>query len=350
MTNILPASDTSAIEYAAQLLQAGEVVAFPTETVYGLAASALNPAAIEKIYAVKGRPATDPLIVHIAETAMLRQVVAGLPRLAKTLQRAFWPGPLTLVLPRRASIPIEVSAGLPTIAVRWPSHPVAQALIRAAGLPIVAPSANLFAHTSPTTAQHVLDDLKGRIPVILDGGPTDFGLESTIVDLTTSPPRLLRPGALPIEALLEYIPDLNLTPYLVTTADQPVPAPGMLIRHYAPRARLTVFQGAPPGIYQALRAFAQARADHGEAVGLLLADEDLPALADLADDNTHLLSLGPLADPGEIAHGLFAALRQLDSTGVAAIAARTFPSTGLGRAINDRLLRAAEGRLVTIGE
>ena len=208
-TRILPATPV-AIAEAAALIRAGELVAFPTETVYGLGADALNAQAVAKIFAAKQRPANDPLIVHIAVTDQLAQLSPAVPALAQALIAAFWPGPLTLVLPRRADLPAILSAGLPTVAVRMPSHPVAQALIEAAGTPIAAPSANLFSHTSPTTAQHVWEDLNGQIPLILDGGPTPVGVESSVLDLSGSHPRLLRPGAVSVEAIARLAPDVEV--------------------------------------------------------------------------------------------------------------------------------------------
>lgn len=338
--------DEAIIAQAAALIRAGELVAFPTETVYGLGANAFDERAVARIFDAKGRPSFDPLIVHIAAPDQLGEVAQPVPPLAQTLIDAFWPGPLTLVLGRGHRIPANVSAGLPTVGVRMPSHPVALALIRAAGVPIAAPSANKFAHTSPTTAQHVLDDLGDRIPLILDGGPTQVGVESTIIDLSGARPQLLRPGGLPLDTLRCYAPDIEIAEQRARASrdDEAMPAPGMLPRHYAPRARLTAFASSDDAALRfALLTEALAFIEKGESVGLLLANEDRPALAGLK--NAHIVTCGSLDDLDQVARSLYASLRDLDSYGVTVILARLFPDSGVGLAINDRLTRAAEGRV-----
>ena len=233
--------DPAVLAEAATLIQAGRLVAFPTETVYGLGANALDADAVARIFAAKERPAYDPVIVHVADAAELTDLTAALPDLGSLLIERFWPGPLTLVLPRSERVPDVVTAGGPTVAVRAPAHPLARALLDAAGTPIAAPSANRFSHTSPTRAQHVWDDLAGRIDMILDGGPTAVGVESTVLDLTTEPPTLLRPGGVTIEEIEALIGPVQTSAR--REDGNTLPAPGMLDRHYAPRAVLWLFTG-----------------------------------------------------------------------------------------------------------
>ena len=331
-----------AIEQAARIIQAGGLVAFPTETVYGLGANALDAAAVDRIFAAKGRPSTDPIIVHLAVQEALPQIAHDIPERAWALAAAFWPGPLTLILQRAALVPENVSAGRPTIAVRMPAHPVAQALITAAARPLAAPSANRFSRPSATSAQHVLEDLGGRIDLILDGGPAPIGVESTVVDLTTEPPRILRPGGISIEALRPYLPDVLWTPAYLT-ADQTAVAPGQMIRHYAPRAELLLFGGPMAAVRAAILDEAGRRARQGARVGILTTDEEAPVFAQVVDD---VIALGRAEDLERIAAGLFAAIRDLDGRGVDIILAHGFGQRGLGAALWDRLLRAAEGRVI----
>ncbi len=339
-----PASD--AIAEAAALIRAGRLVAFPTETVYGLGANALDPVAVAAIFRAKGRPANDPLIVHIAAAADLISIAADLPPIAQILADRFWPGALTLVVPRQPHVPANLAAGRPTVAVRMPAHPVALALIRAAGVPIAAPSANLFSRPSPTTAQHVLDDLSGRIDLVLDGGPTRIGLESTIVDLTLAAPRILRPGGIPLEALRSLLPDITFAPRYQALEDQTaLAAPGSLLKHYSPRAELRLVAGPRLAALAHLRATTARLVATNHRVALLLADEDAATLADL---QCPIARLGPAADTTRIAARLFAALREADATGVDIILAYVAAQYGLGQAIQDRLVRAAEGRVTTV--
>lgn len=315
---IEPAS-TDAIARAGALLRAGDVVAFPTETVYGLGADALNARAVARVFEIKQRPSFDPLIVHIAEPAMALRVVAELPDIARRCMAHFWPGPLTLVLPRAAAIPDLVTAGLPTVGVRLPDHPVARALIRAAGTPLAAPSANPFGYISPTTAAHVAAQLGDAVPLILDGGPCRIGLESTILSLAEAQPVLLRHGAVSRE-MLEAV----LGPIAVRT-DAPLPtAPGQLPRHYAPRTPLELVED--PSTLPA--------AQRRDAVLLLAGPGPDPG------GFRHVEQLAPDGDLLTAASRLFAALRTLDAGGYARIVAVPVADTGIGRAINDRLRRA----------
>lgn len=337
------APDPQIIAEAAAVIRAGGLVAFPTETVYGLGANALDEHAVARIFHAKGRPATDPIIAHIADVPHLDVLARDVPQVAYALARRFWPGPLTLVVWRRPIVPANLSAGRATVAVRMPAHPVALALIAAAGVPIAAPSANRFSRPSPTMAAHVLDDLAGRIDLVLDGGPTPVGVESSVVDLTVDPPVLLRPGGVTVAALLELLPGLTFAPRYLTAADEALPAPGMLLRHYAPDATLMMVAGEREAALARIRADALAAAGAGRRVGVLAFDEDAPALTDLP---VQLVTLGSATDPEQVAQRLFAALREIERTGVDLILVRDPGQEGLHLAIRDRLIRAAEGRVI----
>jgi L-threonylcarbamoyladenylate synthase len=349
VASINPANfDTALIEEAAALIRAGLLVAFPTETVYGLGANAFDPKAVARIFEAKGRPATDPLIVHIASSDMLGRVAHDVPDLARTLMAAFWPGPLTLVLRRQPQIVASASAGLQTVAVRMPAHPVALALITAAGVPIAAPSANLFGHASPTSARHVLADLDGRLPLILDAGPTTIGLESTILDVTGDHLRLLRPGGIPLEAIQALLPEqmhIEVVTRFAEATEQNIAAPGMLLKHYSPRAEMHLFDGPDGAVRAALRRHAESALARGQRVGLLIAQEDRVAVEIMG---VVLRSLGSLDDLQVVAHELYAGLRWLDDQDVTLILARDYPPIGIGLAIRDRLLRAASGNVTTL--
>ena len=326
------------IAQAADIIRAGGLVAFPTETVYGLGANAWDAEAVQRIFHAKGRPASDPLIVHIADMAQLRQVARDIPDAALDLCQRHFPGALTLVLRKSPRIPRNLSAGLDTVALRMPDHPVALAVIRAAGVPIAAPSANTFARPSPTNARHVLEDLDGKLDMILDAGPTRIGLESSIVSLVDAPPRLLRPGGISLEALRVSLPDLQYTPQFAAEGDA-VPAPGTLLKHYSPRARLLLYCGADAAVYAAMHAEIARRGK----VGLLLCQRDAEPFADL---HLPLANLG--ADSQQAAERLFAGLRALDKASVDVILARLPATRGLGLALRDRLLRAADGEIIQV--
>jgi L-threonylcarbamoyladenylate synthase len=321
------AVDEHSLARAAAYVRAGELVAFPTETVYGLGANALSFSAIERIYVAKGRPRRNPLIVHVTGLAQAQTLVTAFPPLAVRLAERFWPGPLTLVLPRAPHVPEIVSAGLATVALRVPKHDVAQALLRTAGLPIAAPSANRSEQLSPTTAQHVRHSLPD-LPLILDGGPCSLGIESTVVDLSQSPPRLLRPGGLPLRALREVIPDLVLP---AQTVDELAPmSPGMSHRHYAPKVPLTWL---PVDLIHAADCLARLPAPRG-----LLTHVYDPRLVALAHAIEHLLP-----QPLCYAADLYAALHRLDTLGLASLAVLPPPTSAEGDwlAVHDRLRRAA---------
>lgn len=332
----------AAIAEAAALLRAGQLVAFPTETVYGLGADATNAAAVAGIFRAKERPYSDPLIVHLADVGQLAEVAKQVPNVARTLAERFWPGPLTLVLPRAPRIPSIVTAGGETVGARVPSHPVARELIRRAGVPVAAPSANRFMRTSPTTAAHVLADLEGRVACVLDAGPTSVGVESTVLDVTASPPRVLRPGGVTLEQLRAVVPEVEGP----REAGGPVArAPGQMARHYAPNTPLMVFDGQGEAAITAIRRAAEEALARGERAGALLPDEEAGALSDLP---VRVIRLGPSAQLDEVSRRLYAALREADTAGLTRLLAHTFGTEGLGLALADRLRRAAGGRLTPV--
>ncbi len=335
--------ESSLIEHAATLLRAGELVVFPTETVYGLGANALESDAVERIFAAKGRPFSDPLIVHIADQSTLERLVTHLPPQALQLAQVFWPGPLTLILPASSRVPKLVTAGLSTVAVRMPRHPVALALIRAAGFPIAAPSANRFMHVSPTTAQHVLADLNGRVPLILDGGPCEVGVESTVLNLCSAVPTVLRPGGVSLEALRAVLPEVQ-PPQKSLRQDTAQASPGQLLVHYAPTVPTFLFDGSPEAMRTAMLAEVQRRRAQEETVGVLVADEDV---ASFQDSGARIYTVGSASVPQQVASRLFAGLRTLEEAGVQIILCRSFAQEGLGLAIRDRLLKAAAGKVLT---
>lgn len=344
--------DPAFVEEAAQAIRAGQLVAFPTETVYGLGANALDPAAVAKIFEAKGRPATDPLIVHLAHIGQLSMCASHVPVAARKLGLAFWAGPLTIILPKKAQIPDSVTAGLPSVALRVPAHRVARALMEMAGVPVAAPSANRFSRPSPTTAAHVLADLDGRVDMVLDGGATDIGLESTIVDFTVDPPVMRRPGGLTLEQIQAVVPEV-VAFIQRGSADVAQVAPGQLTRHYAPNAELTLYQGDIEAVIRRVGADARTLAAAGARVGVLAPEDDVLALAPeltplAAAGRVELRPYGSRSDPARAARELFAALRDLDATGVTHILATSIGLEGLGLAVADRLTRAAEGRVRSV--
>jgi L-threonylcarbamoyladenylate synthase len=339
-----------AMDRAASILRSGGVVALPTETVYGLGANALDAIAVAKIFAAKERPGWDPLIVHVANEAMLATVVSEVPEAARPLMQAFWPGPLTLLLPRSALVPDEVTAGRPLVGVRMPAHPVALDVIRRAGVPIAAPSANRFGHTSPTTAQHVLDDLDGRIDAVVDAGPTAFGVESTVLDPNSSPMVIYRPGAISLEQIRAIAGPADLFAELDGPAAEPraaLPSPGVGLRHYAPRARLVLVEAGedPFAVLAKLRKLIVQHA--AEQVGVMLPSQIANAerALEIAPIGARIFPWGrwPKAgeEPEELASRLFAGLRALDAIGCSVILCPVPQGDGIAVAIRDRLRKAA---------
>ncbi len=331
--------EPEAIHAAAEMLRAGRLVAFPTETVYGLGANALDSAAIDRIYAAKQRPASDPIIAHIHEISQLYMLAVAVPDSVDVLIDQLWPGPLTLVLKRASGVPANIATGMPTVAIRMPAHPVARALLQAADTPIAAPSANTFTRPSATTAAHVLEDLQGRVDLILDGGAATGGMESTVLDMTQFPPVVLRPGGVLLEDLQALLPDVLLLQRYVD-ASQHTSAPGQMLKHYSPRARILLFTGEHAAVIEAMQAHLEAYAS--DRAGVMVLD----------DECRHFEGLAIVAPMGqtltEIGQNLFATMRHLDAYNVDVILVRDFGREGLGVAVWDRLLRAAEGHVIRV--
>ena len=329
---------------ASDILKSGGLVAFPTETVYGLGGDALNPKASEKIYSAKGRPSDNPLIVHIADTASVWELAAEVSTQAQMLMEAFWPGPLTIIFKKKDIVPHETTGGLETVAIRMPSHPAAQKLIEYSGGYIAAPSANTSGKPSPTVAKYVVEDMMGRIDVIIDGGEVGIGLESTIIDLTVSPPQILRPGYITREKLSAVLGTVD-TDATILRADsgQAPKAPGMKYRHYAPRGELTIVEGTPEQVREYINR--EAAADHaaGEKTGIIGTEEMLSGYtADVVK------SVGSRRDEDSIARHLYTILREFDDEGVTKIYSEGFSTDGFGQAIMNRLLKAAGHKVVKL--
>ena len=345
--NLESDSAGDAIDRAAGILRGGGLVAFPTETVYGLGANALSSDAVEKIFIAKQRPTWDPVIVHISGPAMLASVAKAdrCEGAARELMDRFWPGPLTLLLPRTEQVPSIVTAGRPLVGVRMPAHPVTRALIAAAGVPIAAPSANSFGRISPTLATHVLEDLDGRIDAVLDAGETTLGLESTVVDASQNPVVLYRPGTITIESIRAVCGDViewkALQP-LSETPPESLPSPGAGIRHYAPRARLVAVDERFGSVSQALSDAVRDASLGYSRVGVLLPEDHPAAELIRRDPKIIVFDWGRFSDAEHLARRLFAGLRSLDRAGVDIILCPLPPPGGIGKAIRDRLLKAAK--------
>lgn len=337
-----PEIDT--IRKAAEIIKKGGLVAFPTETVYGLGADALNPEAVKKIYEAKGRPLDNPIIVHISNRDMLGQVAEEVPELAWRLINKFWPGPLTLVLRRSARLPELTVAGLDTVAVRMPKHRVALRLIEESGRPIAAPSANLSGSPSPTRPEHVVKDLYGRIDAIIEAGETEIGVESTVISLVDEPPTILRPGGVTLEELRDEIGEVRVHPAVLAESEMEkiiARSPGMKYRHYAPRAELIVVHGSPVGVKKKVMELVEKYREMGMRVGALYLGKTGYGL----DDE---ICLGDPDDLETIAKNLFASLRRLDERGVEVIIAEGVEERGLGLAIMNRLKKASGGRIIRV--
>ena len=344
-TQILDASSPEAIALAARLFSEGQLVGFPTETVYGLGANALDREAVLSIFAAKGRPADNPLIVHIWDRSQL-EGLCGIPEGAETLMDAFWPGPLTMLFPRTEKVPDEVTAGLPTVAVRMPSMPCTRELLRVSGLPIAAPSANRSGRPSPTLAAHVMEDMNGRIPLILDGGECQVGLESTVLDLTHGQPTILRPGGVTKEMLEEALgQEVALAGSILRPLkpDEKALSPGMRYRHYAPKGTVTLVEGAEDNVLAEMRARCRADREAGLRSCVLCFTEHL---ARLGDCDPH--DIGSRRDDAEVAHRLFDTLRQLDQEGIETAYSEVVPPEGVGLAVMNRLGRAAAFRTIKV--
>lgn len=332
-----PENGENEIKEAADILRSGGLLGIPTETVYGLGANALDEDAVLHIFQAKGRPQDNPLILHVPDVTWLERYCAQVPDTAYRLAEAFWPGPLTMILPRKPIVPLRTTGGLDTVGVRCPDHPVTRAIIQAAGVPVAAPSGNTSGRPSPTNAADMLEDMDGKIDGIVDGGACRVGVESTIIDLTVTPPRLLRPGGLPLEDLRRILGEVAVDKAVTqkVTGSEPPRAPGMKYRHYAPHAPVTVVTGDPDRSAAYIRSVLQA----GEGV---ICFEEYTGLF----PGCEVQSLGASADPAQQAHRVFDALRRFDSTLVTAIYAQCPDDTGLGLAVGNRLKKAAGFHIV----
>lgn len=327
------------LDKACQILQSGGLVAFPTETVYGLGGDAILPEAAQKIYKAKGRPSDNPLIVHIADMESLFDIADGITDKALALADAFWPGPLTMIFPKKEKVPKSTTGGLSTVAVRMPGHPVAAALIRRSGVYIAAPSANTSGRPSPTKAEHVIEDLQGSIDMILDGGQVGIGIESTIVDMSEEVPVILRPGYVTKEMIEEIIGPVNIDPAIVSIKpdrDIVAKAPGMKYRHYAPKGQLTIVEGNIEQVIEKINMLVRKRqAEHAKVAVIATAESKSHYICN------DVYSIGSRKSEGSIAAGLYDILRQMDHIGAQYIYAESFLEDKLGHAIMNRLLKAA---------
>ncbi len=332
------ANEREAISKAAEIIRAGGLVAFPTETVYGLGGNGLSSLASSKIYEAKGRPSDNPLILHIASIEQLYPLVEKIPEIAETLMDAFWPGPMTLIMKKSKLVPKETTGGLDTVAIRMPAHPVALALIEAAGLPIAAPSANLSGRPSPTCAEHVCEDLSGKIDMIIDGGDVSIGLESTIIDVTGDVPTILRPGFITQEILEKLLGEVKVDKASVSKMEEgdTPKAPGMKYRHYAPKASLVVVRGDNSSVVRKINELVKKAQSEGKKAGIICTRETMKLYT-----NGELKCIGARDAEGEIALKLYRILREFDSTDVDVIYSEAFEEGSLGQAIMNRLLKAA---------
>ena len=332
------------LQRAGAVLQAGGLVAFPTETVYGLGGDALNRESSQKIYAAKGRPSDNPLIVHIADMEALAPIVKEVPLEAVQIAEAFWPGPLTMILPKSEKVPYETTGGLDTVAVRMPSHPVAKKLIEYGGGYVAAPSANTSGKPSPTLAKYVIEDMDGRVDMILDGGEVGIGLESTIIDLTVSPPQILRPGYVTQEMLEQVLGQVDVDQTILKNDTGMAPkAPGMKYRHYAPSGELTIVAGPSRQVVEYINQQSESYKEQGRKVGVIGALEtESRYVADVVKN------IGSRQDEEAIARNLYRVLREFDDEKVEVIFSESFSGTGMGQAIMNRLLKAAGHKVIQL--
>ena len=337
--------DDEKLMEAAEILRAGGLVAFPTETVYGLGANALNEEAAKKIYAAKGRPSDNPLIAHISKPEELAPLVKEVPEAGKKLMEAYWPGPLTMIFPKSDIVPYGTTGGLDTVAIRMPSDPIANRMIALAGIPIAAPSANTSGRPSPTTAEHVYQDMNGKIEMILDGGAVGIGVESTIVDVSGPVPMLLRPGAITIEMLRETLDQVDIDPVILgpVSGDIKPKAPGMKYRHYAPKADMTLVEGDMDKVVAYINEQTKKAEAEGKKVGIICTEESQDMY-----QGGNLEVIGSREHEETVAHNLFAVLRDFDARKVDCIFSESFSKDQLGQAIMNRLCKAAGYHIVNI--
>lgn len=336
--------DDELIEQAGRIIKSGGLVAFPTETVYGLGGDALNPDSSKKIYAAKGRPSDNPLIVHVAEFDAIKKIVKEIPEKAKKLSDAFWPGPLTIIMDKSDAVPYETTGGLDTVAVRFPVDKVARAFIKASGGYIAAPSANISGRPSPTCAKYVIEDMNGRIDMIIDGADNNIGLESTIIDLTGEVPMLLRPGYITIDELRNVLGEVDIDKTIMdgNCKDRPK-APGMRYRHYAPKGDLTIVSGSDTKVVEYINLEVAKAKANGKKVGIIATQDNIEAYT--CDS---IKCIGDKKDEKTIAHRLYTILREFDDEDVEVMYSECFDASGVGQAIMNRLLKAAGHKLIDL--
>lgn len=336
--------DDKAIQTAGKIIKQGGLVAFPTETVYGLGGDALNPDSSRKIYAAKGRPSDNPLIIHICKLEDIDKIISVFPDQAKKLAQEFWPGPLTMVLPKSDMVPKETTGGLDTVAVRMPVDPIALSFIEAAGGYVAAPSANVSGRPSPTSSRYVEEDMYGRIEMIIDGGDVEIGLESTIVDLTGKVPMLLRPGRITLEMLKEILGEVEVDKTILAgnAAGRPK-APGMKYKHYAPKGELTIIAGESQAVVKKINELAVRGMQQGEKIGVIGTEENISFY-----QGHSIKSVGKRDDEVSIAKHLYRILREFDDEGITLIYSESFSAGGMGQAIMNRLLKAAGHQIVYV--
>ena len=338
--------DDGEIKEACDILKRNGLVAFPTETVYGLGGDAMHKEASEKIYAAKGRPSDNPLIIHIADQDSLKDIAREVPETAVKLMESFWPGPMTLIFKKTDNVPASTTGGLDTVAVRMPSHPVARELIRQSGVYIAAPSANASGRPSPTKAEHVIEDLSGKIDMIIDGGMVGIGLESTIVDVSENIPVILRPGYITKKMLEEIVGEVEIDPAIIGDAAKKnivAKAPGMKYRHYAPKGQMTIVEGDIEAVYSKINELVKEKIDEGEKVAVIATDETKGRYK-----YGIIKSIGSRKTEGSIAAGLYDILRDMDHIGAQYIFAESFSDDRLGGAIMNRMIKAAGHHLIRV--
>lgn len=332
------------IAEGSKYIKNGKLVAFPTETVYGLGANGLDEEAVKNIFVAKGRPQDNPLILHVSKFDEVKPLVKNISKEAEILMEEFWPGPLTILFKRSSLVPDIITAGLNTVAIRMPNHPVALELIEASGVPIAAPSANTSGKPSPTLADHVIKDLYGKIDMILDGGATGVGLESTVLDLTGDMPTILRPGGITLEAIRHYIPNVELDLSIISNNEKIVPkSPGQKYRHYAPKAEMIVFTGKVEDVVEAIKKKGKEYIAEGKTVGIMATDE--------TKNRYHegiVISVGTRKRRGSVARNLFNTLRKFDDIGVDVILSESVEPGDIGTAVMNRLKKASGGNIIEV--
>ncbi len=345
MKTLLLSVNQQSLSFASELLRSGQLVAFPTETVYGLGADARNAKAVLSVFQAKGRPADNPLIVHIYDPSQLEEL-CEVPQEALPLMNAFWPGPLTILFQKKEAVPGEVTAGLSTVAIRMPSHPVASALLRLCKIPVAAPSANSSGRPSPTLAAHVFEDLQGRIPLILDGGPCEVGLESTVLDICHGKPTILRPGGITKEMIEKVLgEEVMLAGSILRPLrpDEKALSPGMRYKHYAPRAAVTLVEGEEKKVLERMRDLYEKERIQGKKACVLCFSEHMEEMKNCLPHD-----IGSCKHTEEIAHRLFSTLRELDEEGMEAVFSEVIPPEGIGLAVMNRLGRAAAFNIIHV--